>query len=79
MYYLFKANDVLVIFEYTSPTWAPWTQGDINVLEKVQERMVNMIPSLSGKSYEEKLAEIFIMSLVNLLISSNVKNRTCII
>ena len=38
-------------------------QGNINILEKVQEHMVNMIPSLCGKSYEEKMAEINIKRL----------------
>ena len=59
---LYKRH-VRCILEYASPAWAPWSQGDINILEKVQERMVNMIPSLSGTNYEEKLDELNIKSL----------------
>jgi hypothetical protein len=38
---------------------------DKDCLEKVQIRMVNMISGLSGKSYDEKLAEIRLESLAN--------------
>ena len=49
--------------EYASPAWSPRNQGDIETLEKVQKRMVSMIPGLQGDSYEEKLRELHLMSL----------------
>ena len=49
---------VRCILEYAAPAWSPWLTGDIETLEKVQKKMVNMIPGLGGNSYEQKLAEI---------------------
>ena len=49
---------VRCILEYAAPVWSPWLTGDIETLEKVQRKMVNMIPGLGGNSYEQKLAEI---------------------
>ena len=50
--------------EYVSPTWSPWLQCDIDEVEKVQRRMVNMIPGLAG-TYEEKLAAVGLSSLAD--------------
>jgi Reverse transcriptase (RNA-dependent DNA polymerase)/Endonuclease-reverse transcriptase len=44
--------------EFCTPAWSPWTKHDIECLEKVQNKMVNMISGLTGRNYEEKLAEI---------------------
>ena len=49
--------------EYAVSSWSPWTQKDINLVEKVQERAVNMCSGLAGKSYSEKLVELKLMSL----------------
>ena len=49
--------------EYCTPAWAPHTQREVDLLEKVQERAVNMISGLKGKSYKDKLSEIHLMSL----------------
>ena len=46
------------MLEYAAPAWSPWSAGDIEMLEKVQKRMISLIPSLKGKTYEEKLAEV---------------------
>ena len=51
--------------EYCSPVWNPWTQQDIQNLEKVQIRAINMVSGLKGKSYDEKLAEVGLESLEN--------------
>ena len=39
--------------EYASPAGSPWLRSDNDVLEKVQQRMSNMIPGLA-RTYEEK-------------------------
>ena len=49
--------------EFAIPAWSPWTATDIEILEKVQRRAVNLISGLKGVSYEEKLKELGILSL----------------
>ena len=49
---------VRCILEYVALAWSPWSAGDIETLEKVQRRLISLIPGLKGKSYEEKLAEV---------------------
>ena len=44
--------------EYAVQAWAPWQVGDLEMLEKVQRRMVAAVTGLVGSSYEEKLKEI---------------------
>ena len=48
--------------EYAIQAWSPYTVKDIEVLEKVQKRMVRQITSLRG-TYEEKLAKIGLTTL----------------
>ncbi len=49
--------------EFASQAWSPWLRKDIEVLEKVQKRVVGMIGGLNGATYEEKLVEIGLQSL----------------
>jgi len=49
--------------EFASQAWSPWLRGDIEVLEKVQQRAVKMIGGLRGVTYEERLAELGLQSL----------------
>ena len=49
--------------EYCAPSWSPWTQGDIDVLENVQKRAIGMVTNFRGKTYEEKLAEAGMITL----------------
>lgn len=49
--------------EYCSPVWSPCYIGDIELLENVQKRAVNMISGLKGQTYSEKLAELNLPSL----------------
>jgi hypothetical protein len=42
--------------EFASPAWAPWNMGDINCLEKVQQRAVKAVSGLRGRTYSERLA-----------------------
>ena len=51
--------------EYCVQAWSPWTAGDIEVLEAVQRRAVRQISGLKGSSYEEKLEELGLESLVD--------------
>ena len=49
--------------EFAIPAWSPWLVGDIEVLEKVQKRAVNMIVGLRSKTYEDKLIELGLTTL----------------
>ena len=49
--------------ECSVQAWSPWLKADIETLEKVQMRAVNMVLGLRGKSYEEKLKEVRLLSL----------------
>ena len=49
--------------EFAVPAWSPWTQGDIETLERVQRRAVRMVSGLQGTSYQEKLKEMGLLSL----------------
>lgn len=44
--------------EFSTPAWSPWLATDIDVLENVQKRAVNMMVGLTGSTYEEKCAEV---------------------
>ena len=50
--------------EFAVPAWSPWLLGDIEILERVQKRAINMITGLQGKNYEEKLQELQLQTLV---------------
>ena len=49
--------------EFAVPVWSPWTQGDIELLEKIQIRMVGMVSGLKGRNYQEKLKELGLQTL----------------
>lgn len=51
------------LLEFGVTVWCPWTTADKNILEKVQQRAVNMISGLKGKEYNEKLIELGLQSL----------------
>ena len=48
---------------YRIPAWSPWLVSDIEVLERVQIRAVNMIVGLRSKTYEDKLIELGLTTL----------------
>ena len=50
--------------EYAVSAWAPWNIEDIEVLEKVQERTVNMMTDIRGDTYEEKLKDAGLEKLI---------------
>ena len=41
--------------EFAASAWSPWNEGDIQTLEKVQERFIKQIPDVRGRTYEERL------------------------
>jgi len=49
--------------EFAVPAWSPWTQADIDCLERVQKRAVAMVSGLTGRTYEERLAELEMVTL----------------
>jgi hypothetical protein len=49
--------------EFSTPAWAPWNQGDIEVLERVQERAIKAVSSLRGCTYTERLQELGLPTL----------------
>jgi hypothetical protein len=51
--------------EFSTPIWSPWLKGDIELLERVQEKAVGMVSGLKGKTYIEKLKELNILSLAD--------------
>ena len=52
-----------VEWDIAVPAWSPWLQGDIETLEKVQRRAINLVVGLRGRTYEEKLAELGMRTL----------------
>jgi hypothetical protein len=49
--------------EFASPAWSPWLAGDIEVLEKVQEKARRMTTGLKGNTYEERCREVGLSTL----------------
>lgn len=49
--------------EFASPAWAPWYAGDIELLERVQMKAVKMVSGLRGRTYEERLVELDMVTL----------------
>ena len=46
--------------EFAVAAWSPWTVADIECLERVQQKAVS---GLKGRTYEERLAEVSLLSL----------------
>ncbi len=49
--------------EFASPSWSPWLIGDIERLEKVQEKAVKMVAGLKSKDYSERCKELGLETL----------------
>ena len=43
--------------------WSPWNKSDVNLLEQVQIRAVNMVTGLGSNNYSDRLLEIGLLSL----------------
>ncbi len=50
--------------KFSTQAWAPWTEGDRNCLEKVQQRAVRMVSGLKSNVYEERLRELNLPTLL---------------
>ena len=51
--------------EFAVTAWSPWTVADRECLEAVQKRAVRAISGLRGNTYEEKLKELGLPSLLD--------------
>ena len=51
--------------EYAIQAWCPWTESDIDMLEGVQKRAIRMVSGLQGKTYEERLREVGLTTLLD--------------
>ena len=51
--------------EYAIQAWCPWTDSDIDLLESVQKRVIKMVSGLKSTTYEDRLAEVGLTSLVD--------------
>ena len=49
--------------EYCQAAWSPWSIGDKQVLEKVQQRAVKMMTNLKSKTYEASFKELGLTTL----------------
>jgi ribonucleases P/MRP protein subunit RPP40 len=49
--------------EFATPVWSPWLLSDIQKIERVQEKVLKMIPGLANLEYEEKCKEVGIETL----------------
>ena len=49
--------------EYCVQAWSPYQKADMEKLEKVQKRAVNMVAGLKSKNYADKLKEVGLTSL----------------
>ena len=49
--------------EFGVAAWCPWTETDIQCLEKVQKRLVRLLSDVVGESYEEKLSDAGLTTL----------------
>ncbi len=54
---------VLPHLEFAVQAWSPWFAKDIEALEKVQKKAVNMVSGLKGSTYEEKFEELGMLTL----------------
>jgi hypothetical protein len=49
--------------EFAVPAWSPWSRGDQEELERVQQKAVRMVSGLKGTSYEDKCKELKLQTL----------------
>ena len=49
--------------EFSAAAWNPWLEKDIEVLEKVQRRLIRSLSNVRGATYEEKLKDAGLTTL----------------
>ncbi len=54
---------VLPHLEFAGAAWSPWTAADKDVLENVQRRAIKMVAGLATNRYEDRLAELGMVTL----------------
>jgi hypothetical protein len=50
--------------EFAVAAWRPWTAADIECLEKVQKRAINMVSGMGAMNYTERLKDLKLTTLV---------------
>ena len=56
-------QDVRPHLEYSSSAWSPWSANDVEVLENVQKKAINIIFGLKPGVYEKRLKELSLWTL----------------
>ena len=49
--------------EHAVAAWSPWLEGDKEILEKVQRRLIRLISDKKGATYEERLKSVGLTTL----------------
>lgn len=44
--------------DFAVQAWSPWLQSDVELLEKVQKKMVKNVMGLTASNYKDRLAEL---------------------
>ena len=68
-----KANCLIPLYktfvrpklEHAIAAWSPWMEGDKEVLEKVQRRLIRLISDKKGATYEERLDSVGLTTLAD--------------
>ena len=50
--------------QFCTQAWSPWNEEDMACLEKVQQGAVKMVSGLGARTYEERLKELGLTTLV---------------
>ena len=51
--------------EYGNVIWGPFSKGDIKAVERIQRRKTKMVPDIAHLSYENRLQELQLPSLLH--------------
>ena len=57
------ASFVRPLLEYNSIIWSPYTKTHIQKIERIQEKMCNLVSGLRSLNYQEKLRKLKLHSL----------------
>ena len=62
---------ILPVMEYASQAWTPWLRKDVLVLEKIYHRATKLVKGLQNLTYEERLAQLDLVTLSHRRIRSD--------
>ena len=51
------------LMEYAVQCWSPYLQGDIDLLERVQQRVTKLVPGISHLPYNQRCQELKLQTL----------------